>query len=193
MARTVLTEEIFRQTYIFRRLKRGEKVESFDCGDPDLNDFILNEAPLYRDALLAVSYVAENKLRENMVCAYFSLANDRISITDFESKTEFNRFRKHRFVNEKRLKSYPAVKLARFGIHRQEQGSHLGTFLIDFVKSYFIVDNKTGCRFLTVDAYVDAVPFYLKNGFAPLTIEENDSPVPLLYFDLAGIADDSED
>jgi len=25
--------------------------------------------------------------------------------------------------------------------------------------------NKTGCRFITVDAYRDAVPFYLRNGF----------------------------
>ena len=33
---------------------------------------------------------------------YFSLANDRISVTDFEDKTAFNRFRRRRFVNEKR-------------------------------------------------------------------------------------------
>lgn len=32
--------------------------ESFNCGDADLNDFILNEGPLYREALLAVTYKA---------------------------------------------------------------------------------------------------------------------------------------
>lgn len=32
------------------------------------------------------------------------IANDRISLSDFENKTEFNRFRKRQFVNEKRLK-----------------------------------------------------------------------------------------
>lgn len=26
-------------------------------------------------------------------------------------------------------------------------------------------DNRTGCRLMTVDAYVDAVPFYIRNGF----------------------------
>ena len=26
-------------------------------------------------------------------------------------------------------------------------------------------DNRTGCRLVTVDAYVEAVPFYQKNGF----------------------------
>ena len=28
-----------------------------------------------------------------------------------------------------------------------------------------VLENKTGCRFLTVDAYAAAVPFYEKNGF----------------------------
>ena len=80
------------------RLEEGETVESFDCGDADLNDFILKESPLYRQALLAVSYVVENK-HSHAVSAYFSLANDKVALNDFESKTEFNRFRKHRFVN----------------------------------------------------------------------------------------------
>ena len=55
----ILTEEIFQETYIVRRLKIKESVKSFDCGDTDLNDFILNESLLYRKALLAVSYVVE--------------------------------------------------------------------------------------------------------------------------------------
>ena len=52
------------------------------------------------------------------------------------------------------------------------------------------MDNKTGCRFLTVDAYAGAVPFYLKNGFIPLNDEDADADTRLLYFDLATIADD---
>lgn len=184
-----LTTEIFQTTYEVRRLKKKEKVKSFDCGDSDLNDFILNESPLYRQTLLAVSYIVANKLNNYAASAYFSLANDRISISDFENKTEFNRFRKRRFVNEKRLKSYPAVKICRLGVHLQEKGIRMGSFLIDFIKSYFVVNNKTGCRFLTVDAYAKAVPFYLKNGFLPLTEEDAASDTRLLYFDLANIVD----
>lgn len=84
----ILTEEIFQETYIVRRLKMKESVKSFDCGDTDLNDFILNESLLYRKALLAVSYVVEDKKDNNRVAAYFSLANDRISLTDFKDKTD---------------------------------------------------------------------------------------------------------
>lgn len=179
----------FSSVYNIRRLKQDELVKSFDCGDADLNDFILHESPLYRQALLAVSYVLESKQDDNTTSAYFSLANDRVSLSDFDNKTEFNRFRKHRFVNEKRLKSYPAVKICRLGVHTQAKGLHIGTFLLDFIKSYFLVDNKTGCRFLTVDAYADAIPFYIKNGFVPLNEDDTDSVTRLLYFDLATIVE----
>ena len=170
-------------------MQADETVVSFDCGDDDLNEFIVKEAPLYRKALLAMTYLLEDT-ETGKVLAYFSLANDRVSLSDFESKTEFNRFRKHRFVNEKRLKSYPAVKLCRLGVSISAKGMHLGTYLIDFIKSYFVADNKTGCRFLTGAAYADAVPFYLKNGFMPLNDDDLYDATRLLFFDLVYIIDE---
>jgi len=96
-------------------------------------------------------------------------------------------FRKKRFVNEKRLKSYPAVKICRLAIDISAKGQSLGTFILDFIKSYFVIDNKTGCRFITVDAYNDAVPFYLKNRFLPLSSEGDTDTTKLLFFDLEEI------
>ena len=181
-------------SFIIRKLGTEEKVKSFDCGDADLNDFILNESNLYRKALLSVSYVfeAEDDVNHEHIAAYFSLANDRVSITDFPNKTEFNRFRKHRFVNEKRLKSYPAAKICRLAVSQDLKGQHIGEFMIRAVKSFFLADNKTGCRFLTVDAYAAAIPFYLKQKFekfVPLTVEDEGAETRLLYFDLNDIAD----
>ena len=124
--------------------------------------------------------------------AYFSLANDRVSLSDFDSKTEFNRFRRHRFTNEKRIKSYPATKLCRIGVNRPFQGQALGTFLIDFIKGFFLFDNKTGCRFLTVDAYRSAIPFYERNGFHPLQADDG-GMTRLLYFDLIDYKNSLED
>ena len=82
--------------YRIRRLQQGERIESFDCGDADLNDFIINES----------------------------------------------------------------------------------------LKSYFLVDNKTGCRFVTVDAYIDAVPFYEHNDFQHLKGHDEDLITRLLFYDL---------
>ena len=102
--------------YEIRILQKDEKVKSFNCGDDDLNDFLLNRSNSFRKALLAVTYVFEN-IESKEIIGYFSLANDRVSLTDFENKTEFNRFRKSRFVNGKRIRSYPAVKICRLGIN----------------------------------------------------------------------------
>ena len=74
-------------SYVVRKLKPEEQVKSFDCGDADLNDFILHESKPYREAMLAVTYVFEavdDACHEHIV-AYFSLANDRVSLTDFQN------------------------------------------------------------------------------------------------------------
>ncbi|MDE5849930.1 MAG: GNAT family N-acetyltransferase [Muribaculaceae bacterium] len=178
-------EEILSE-YEIRKLGLHDHVSQFDCGDEDLNDFIINDAPLYRKTLLAMTYVLVHK-NSNKVVAYFSVANDRISIKDFPTNTDFNRFRKHKFVNEKRLKSYPAIKLCRLGIDKSIQGQQIGTFLIDFVSTLFVTDNKSGCRFLTVDAYLNAIPFYLKNDFAFLSSGDENKHTRLMYFDLSDI------
>ena len=173
---------------LFRRLGDDEFVLSFNCGEKysDLNDFIINDAPYYRKELLAVSYVIEDS---DTISAYFSLANDRIGIEDFESNNIFNRFRKKTFLNSKRIKHYPAVKLCRLGVSVERQSSGLGSLILDAIKWYFLDDNKTGCRYITVDAHRDAVPFYLKNGFKILT-ESEDSPndrTCLMYYDLMAL------
>lgn len=180
----------FEERYYIRKLESTEFVNSFDCGDEDLNDFIINEASVFRKAMLAVTYVLAEKENPDNVVAFCSLANDRVSMSDFENKTDFNRFRRQqRFPQEKRLKSYPAVKICRLAVDSSIKGKNAGTALLDFIKSYFVFDNKTGCRFITVDAYIDAIAFYGKNGFVPLNSDDEDSVYTrLLYFDLNDIS-----
>ena len=178
-------EQVFNiSNYRLRTLKEGEKVKSFDCGDDDLNDFILNAAPLYREELLAVTYIMEERI-SGKTFAYFSLMNDKISLNEFENRTEFNRFRKHHSANEKRIKSYPATKIGRFAVDTSARGLHIGSQLLNFIKYFFRGKNKTGCRFITVDAYINAIPFYLKQGFKELTVsDKDDEHTRALIFDL---------
>ena len=42
-----------------KRIKAGETVKSFDCGDEDLNNFILKDAPLFYKVRLSTTYVLE--------------------------------------------------------------------------------------------------------------------------------------
>ena len=173
----------------FIRLSENKAIKNFDCGNADLNDFIINRATAFQKHLLAVNFACVNA-ETGKVYAYCSLANDKIALDDFKDKTEFNRFRKQRgFPNEKRLKSYPAVKLCRLGVDNSVKGRQIGTTVIDYIKSMFALDSKAGCRFLTVDANLNAVPFYEKNSFQHMNAEDNNPHTRLMYFDLKDIAD----
>ena len=66
------------------------------------------------------------------------------------------------------MRRYPAVLIGRLGVNCDLKNNHIGTEMMDFIKSWFIDPlNKTGCRFIVVDAYKDedCMSYYLKNGF----------------------------
>ena len=111
----------FKQAFTVHKMGEKEIVATFDCGDDDLNGFILTDAPLYRKEKLAVTYTVLEKLAPQKVVAFFSLSNDRISVTDFDNRTKYNRFSR-RFNNHKRLKSYPAAKIGRFAVDANMKG-----------------------------------------------------------------------
>ena len=56
-----------RNRFDVRKLSAAEQLKSYNCGDADLNDFLLNEATLYRKALLAVTYVFEEKTQNALL------------------------------------------------------------------------------------------------------------------------------
>ena len=71
-------------------------------------------------------------------------------------------------------------------MHGQRAG--IGSRMLTTIKRFFLEDNRTGCRFITVDAYRDAVPFYEKNGFVRALAPEDeptDTPTLPLFFDLS--------
>lgn len=177
-----MTREEFVETFVVRRLKDDEIVQSFDCGDEDLNDFILNDATKYQKAMLAVTYLVENKATKR-IAAFFSLANDRISNAEFPSGNAFKRFKNEHF-RAKLMRNYPAVKLCRFGVDESMRQQSIGRIIVNFIKIYFLTDNKTSCRFITVDAYPTATGFYEKNDFVCLKAHQKDNDTDFLYYDL---------
>lgn len=59
--------------------------------------------------------------------------------------------------------------------------------IINMIIASYQQDTKAGCRFVTVDAYAKALPFYYSQGFLPLSKEDEDAETRLLYFDLKQI------
>ena len=65
------------------------------------------------------------------------------------------------------MRRYPGVLIGRLGINVEFAHRSIGSELMEFIKSWFIdAGNKTGCRFLIVDAYNEEIPlgYYQKNG-----------------------------
>ena len=81
----MIQEEEFFKCYDIKKLDERFPADDFDCGDADLNDFIKREAHFYRTQLLAMPYVLTEKDKIDRILAYFTLANDKISVTDFPS------------------------------------------------------------------------------------------------------------
>ena len=97
-----------------------------------------------------------------------TLANDSIKLK-LHAKSALNRLQRG-VPNSKRGINYPAVLIGRLGVSAEDRGFglNIGSQIIDFVKDWFRTkDNKTGCRFIVVDAYNNprTLHFYEKNGF----------------------------
>lgn len=167
------------------RLKEEYVIGDFDCGNQDLNDFLLNEAKLFSKYLLSVTYIIE---RRGDVVAFFSLSNDKISIPDSDKSTW--RKIKSKFPHRKHRSDYPAVKIGRLGVSKKYQRSRIGSVILNAVRTMYVEENRAGCTFITVDALKEAIPFYLKNGFKFLKkSEENDGKeTSLLYFNLTSLS-----
>ncbi len=169
----------------FIRLTDGHTFLPFTCGnsdaDIDLNNFLLNDSKGYTNSLLAVTYILESN---GVTSAFFCVSNDTIAIEKLESKNQFRKRFKNRMPKNKRFDSYPAVKIGRLAINKQFQNGGFGSGLLDFIKGWFITNNRTGCMYLLVDAYKQSISFYEKNDFIFLSEQDKDSKTRVMYYDL---------
>ena len=152
---------------------------TIDCENEDLNDFFINESGKYQKELLAKTYCWIDE--ENNPIAMVSLSNDNIELTGTKKRKLFERSKHFRY--------YPAVKIGRLGVDKEYKRLGLGSQILSFLKIFFVIKNKTGCRFLTLDAYNDkkVLDFYLKNGFIFLHDKDKNDDTRIMYFDLITI------
>ncbi|TDQ81070.1 N-acetyltransferase [Sphingobacterium yanglingense] len=180
---------------------------AFDCGNPDLNEFFSNDVLNYTSQLLGKSYCFTFDDDPSQIVAAFTISNDSIKTYTLPNA------RKKKVIAEiprpKQMRSYPAVLIGRLGVNKNFRNltgeeKSLGDQLMDFIKSWFIdKGNKTGCRFIVVDAYNTVAPlkYYRRNGFTELFGSEEQEKeytgIPtnatlntrLLYYDLILLAD----
>lgn len=163
------------------QLTSDTDIKPFKCADEDLNEFLLEDAKHFQNELMAVTYLIEY-MEQNKTAAYFSLLADKITFNPDE-RAVWNKLNRN-IPNQKRRRSYPAVKIGRLAVNEEFAGCGLGTFILDNIKYAFANVKRLGCRFVTVDALSTAVAFYEKNGFQFFTEQDKDDYTRLMFFDL---------
>lgn len=76
------------------------------------------------------------------------------------------------------------MKIGRLGVHKDVKRKQVGTNLLELIKEIFVTNNRTGCRFLTVDSYSTIVDFYKKNDFDFLDNFDKEAETQIMYYDL---------
>ena len=169
----------------------------FSCGDNDLDDFFQNNAVNFGKQLLGKTYCYRLKEDKRVIVCAFTLSNSSI-----DSRHLPNSRRKkltENIPNEKSLSSYPAVLIGRLGVNKSFSGKGIGTKIMEFLKLWLLEkENRTACRFLTVDAYNNeqTLKYYENNGFKYLfstelqekqyigMSDDKELKTRLMYFDL---------
>ena len=161
--------------------------ERFTCGDSedeqDLNEFFAQDAIPFQKRLLGKTYVFTQKqtneeIQMHMpkkIVSFFTLANDSIRLTNKISDEHRELFLEDTDLRDKTIKRFPGVLLGRLGTHRDFLGQGYGTAVMNFIKSMFTSNNRTGCRFIIVDALNNerTIKYYKEhNGFQFLIEDE---------------------
>ena len=148
-----LTEEVLQQC------------KGFICKDEDITEFFAHDYADYAYQLLGKSYCFVKPETSEIICA-FTVANSSVKVDSLPSnlRNKLNR----KIPNAKRRPQYPAVLVGQLAVSDLFSGHHVGDELLDFIKSWFIDPlNKTGCRYVIVDAvnHPKVFEYYQRNGF----------------------------
>jgi len=135
-------------------LSKIYKLDDFDCGDTDLNEFLKKDSFAYQEAQIANVYLV---IYNDSVIGFFSLQNDAVKL-GLEEKDKAEIKKPHT--------EFPSVKLGRLGIDKDYQRKGLGKLIIRIAVGLVRQAKRySACRFLTVDSYFKAVDFYIGYGF----------------------------
>ena len=148
-----LTEEVLQQC------------KGFTCKDEDITEFFTQDYADYAYQLLGKSYCFVKPDTSEIVCA-FTVANSSVKVDSLPSnlRNKLNR----KIPNAKRRPQYPAVLVGQLAVSDLFSRHHVGDELLDFIKSWFIDPlNKTGCRYVIVDAvnHPKVFEYCQRNGF----------------------------
>lgn len=163
------------------RLELDTNLKPFACGDVEIDGFLFEDAKTSLKDRTSVTYILQN---DSITVAYWNYINDKISYKQLNNEEKWYERIASSFTKNTPLKSYPAVKIGRLGVHEDFKRQGIGTAILDYTKALFVDNNRTGCAFITVDAFQKSIPLYHKNGFSHLSNADRKGKTRLMYYNL---------
>jgi GNAT superfamily N-acetyltransferase len=144
------------ETRSIEKLRREHPIDAFDCGQPDLNRWLVRYALQNQGANAAQTYVG---LANKLVVGYYSLAIGQVEYADAPERLQKGLARH----------PVPIMLLARLAVHRDWQGKGIGRALLrDAVLRTLQAADIAGIRSLAVHAKDErARQYYEQFDFAP--------------------------
>ena len=154
--------------------ERLAQCKPFSCNEADLDEFFAKDCLINQSKLLGKTYLFCLKNQPDTIVTAFSLSNDSIRLTNRITDEYKEQFLEDTDLRDKSLKRFPAVLIGRLGTSNDFAGRGYGSAIMDFIKVLFRTNNRTGCRFLIVDALnrPETLHYYEKNGFRYLIDDE---------------------
>lgn len=155
-------------------LTRNHDRKGFDCGSPELNEFLQRHARQNATKGVAQTYVLVDPDNPETIVGYYSLSAAEI---------EFERLLK---AHRRSLPRYPvpAARMGRLAVDHQHKGSGVGGQLLGLaIRRCQAAREQLGIVVLIVDAKNEnAAAFYRHHGFTPV---EDDPFTLYIHLDMA--------
>ena len=162
------------------KLNNVIRLRNFQCGIPQLDDFIQNVFRLSIENHYCRAYsVVDKNSPDKTVVALFALSFDSLDLdtgdkdemmagTSLTSIPQISNEYEDIFLNKPH---YPALDIAYLAVEQDMQGQGIGQLIIEAIHQRAQQQDFAGCQFLTVEALkmaeYSAVGFYEKCGFSP--------------------------
>lgn len=148
-------------------LGRDHQRHSFDCGEPALNNYLMQLAGQHAKNNISRTFVAVSDVSVKLILGFYTLSAGNISFNNLPVKLQ------------KKLPKYPVpiARIGRLATDKSSQGLGLGEYLLmDALQRCTSLSKEIGIIGVVVDAkHEKAKAFYLRYGFFELT----DTPLTL--------------
>jgi GNAT superfamily N-acetyltransferase len=145
---------------LIRRLEAQDEVETFDCGDEPLINYLRRHAwANQQKSSIGATHVAVDDAAARSAIGYFTLATASVPRDSFPKK----------YVRGVPPYDLPLILLARLAVDQRFSGKGLEHALIsEAFRVALRVADDVGCRCIVTDAYRERVDWYARYGFIAL-------------------------